>query len=210
MSNGVRQICLLLIPSAVLMAVLAEPIVRLLYQRGEFGPEATDLVTTALVWWSISLPFQGVSLLFSRTFFGLQQPWATTALAVVNMVVNAAVAFALYKPLGIAGIVIGTVAGTLVMTVAQGWILRGELGGIEGRQLVGTIVRMLAAAAVLAALAYGVWYGLDELLGRSLIAQIVTVGAGVAAGALAYAVAVWALRVPEAHQVLRLLRSRRG
>ncbi|HYI79309.1 MAG TPA: murein biosynthesis integral membrane protein MurJ [Thermoleophilaceae bacterium] len=210
MSNGVRQICLLLIPSAVLMAVLAEPIVRLLYQRGEFGPEATDLVTTALIWWSISLPFQGVSLLFSRTFFGLQQPWATTALAVVNMVVNAAVAFALYKPLGIAGIVIGTVAGTLVMTVAQGWILRGELGGIEGRRLIGAVLRMLAGAAVLGGVAYGAWYGLDELLGRSLIAQIVTVGVGVAVGVAAYAVAVWALRVPEAHQVVRLIRSRRA
>jgi putative peptidoglycan lipid II flippase len=120
------------------------------------------------------------------------------------------VALALYEPFGIAGIVVGTVAGTLVMTVAQGWILRGELGGIEGRKLVGTILRMLAAAAVLAAFAYGVWYGLDELLGRSLIAQIVTVGAGVAAGVLAYAAAVWLLRVPEAHQVARLIRSRRG
>jgi putative peptidoglycan lipid II flippase len=210
MSNGVRQICLLLVPSAVLMAVLAEPIVRLIYQRGEFGPEATELVSTALVWWSISLPFQGVSLLFSRTFFGLQQPWATTALAVVNMVVNAAVAFALYEPLGIAGIVIGTVAGTLVMTVAQGWILRGELGGIEGAKLVGTLIRMLLAAGALAAVAYGAWYGLDGLLGRSLIAQVVTVGVGVAAGVVAYAAAVWALRVPEAHQVARLIRARRG
>jgi putative peptidoglycan lipid II flippase len=208
MSNGLRQICLLLIPSAVLMAVLAEPIVRLLYQRGEFGSEATELVRTALIWWSISLPFQGVSLLFSRTFFGLQQPWATTALAVVNMVVNAAVAFALYKPLGIAGIVIGTVAGTLTMTVAQGWILRRELGGIEGRALAATVLRMLAAGAALAAVAYGAWYGLDELLGRSLVAQIVTVGVGVATGVVAYAGAVWALRVPEARQVLRLIRSR--
>ena len=81
MANGVRQVGLLLIPSAVLMAVLAEPITRLVYQRGEFDAEATELVKTAMVWWSISLPFQGVSLLFSRTFFSLQQPWATTALA---------------------------------------------------------------------------------------------------------------------------------
>jgi putative peptidoglycan lipid II flippase len=210
MSNGVRQICLLLIPSAVLMAVLAEPIVRLLYQRGEFGAEATELVTTALVWWSISLPFQGVSLLFSRTFFGLQQPWATTALAVVNMVVNAAVAFALYKPFGIAGIVIGTVAGTLVMTVAQGWILRGELGGIEGAKIVGGVVRMLVAAAALGAVAYGAWYGLEELLGQSLLAQAISVAAAIGVGVAAYAVAVWALRVPEAHQVMRLIRARRG
>ena len=120
MGNGVRQICLLLIPSAVLMAVLAEPMVRLVFQRGVFGPEATDLTSTALFWWSISLPFQGVSLLYSRTFFSLQRPWATTALAGLNLVVNAVLAAVLYGPLEIAGIVLGTVAGTVVMCVCPG------------------------------------------------------------------------------------------
>ena len=85
MGNGVRQICLLLIPSAVLMAVLAEPITRLVYQRGAFGAEATDLTSTALSGGRSRCPFQGVSLLFSRTFFSLQRPWATTALAGVNL-----------------------------------------------------------------------------------------------------------------------------
>jgi putative peptidoglycan lipid II flippase len=208
MAGGMRQIFLLLIPSAVLMAVLAEPITRLVYERGEFDAEATELVATAMVWWSISLPFQGVSLLFSRTFFGLQQPWATTALAVVNMLVNAAVALALYKPLGIAGIVIGTVVGTLVMTVAQGWILRGELGGIEAGRTAGAVLRMLAAAGVLAGISYLVWWGLDDLLGRGLIAQVLSVGLALAFGLLAYAAAVWALRIPEARQVVRLIRAR--
>jgi putative peptidoglycan lipid II flippase len=98
MANGVRQVCLLLIPSAIAMAVLAEPITRLVYQRGAFDAHATDLTSTAMVWWSLSLPFQGVSLLFSRTFFSLQQPWATTALAGLNLTVNAALAAALYGP----------------------------------------------------------------------------------------------------------------
>ena len=133
MGTGVRQICLLLIPSAVLMAVLAEPITRLVYERGAFGAEATDLTSTAMVWWSISLPFQGVSLLFSRTFFSLQRPWATTALAGVNLLVNAGLAAALYGPFEIAGIVLGTVVGTIVMCVAQGWILRKELARHRGR-----------------------------------------------------------------------------
>ena len=137
MANGVRQICLLLIPSAVLMAVLAVPVTRLVYQRGAFGGEATDLVSQAMVWWSISLPFQGVSLLYSRTFFSLQRPWATTALAGLNLAVNAVLAAALYGPFGIGGIVVGTVAGTMAMCVAQGILLRGELGGVEGRRTLG-------------------------------------------------------------------------
>jgi putative peptidoglycan lipid II flippase len=209
MANGVRQICLLLIPSAVLMAVLAEPITRLIYERGEFDAEATDLVAVALVWWSISLPFQGVSLLFSRTFFSLQSPWATTALAGANMVVNALVALALYKPFGIAGIVIGTVAGTLVMTVAQGWLLRERLEGLDGRSTVSACLRILAAAAVLAPVAYGAWYGLDQALGQALPAQAVAVGVAIVAGVAAYMGAVLALGVPEARQITALVAGRR-
>jgi putative peptidoglycan lipid II flippase len=190
------------------MAVLAEPIIRLVYQRGAFGPEATDLTSTAMFWWSLSLPFQGVSLLFSRTFFSLQRPWETTALAGVNLVVNAALAAALYGPFEIAGIVLGTVVGTIVMCVGQGWILRRRLGGVEGTKLVSSVVRMLAAAALLAGASYGVWYGLDQALGRGLVAQIVSVLAAIAAGSAVYAAAVWALRVPEAHQIRRLLVSR--
>ena len=143
MGNGVRQICLLLIPSAVLMAVLAEPITRLVYQRGEFDAEATELESTAMVWWSISLPFQGVSLLFSRTFFSLQQPWATTALGGPEPGGERA-----SQPRCTAvrhrRIVIGTVVGTVAMASRRGWMLRRELGGMEGAGCWASGVRMLA------------------------------------------------------------------
>jgi putative peptidoglycan lipid II flippase len=208
MANGVRQVMLLLIPSAVVLAVLAEPITRLVYERGVFGDEATDLVATALVWWSISLPFQGVSLLFSRTFFSLQRPWETVALSLANLLINAGLSAALYKPYGIGGIVIGTVAGTIVMCVSQGWILRRSLRGVEGRAMVASGVRMLAASALLAGVAYGAWYGLDDLLGRAFLAQVVSVGLGIAAGGVVYIAAVWAMGVPEMRQIRTLLPGR--
>jgi putative peptidoglycan lipid II flippase len=165
-------------------------------------------VAEALVWWSISLPFQGMSLLLSRTFFSLQRPWLTTALSGANLVVNALLALALYKPLGVGGVVLGTVAGTVGMTVAQALYLRPGLGGIEGPRILSAGVRMLAGAGMLGLTAYGVWYGLDEALGRSLAAQIASVGAGIVAGLAVYAAAVWVLRVPEARQILDLVRSR--
>jgi len=208
MGNGVRQICLMLIPSAVIMAVLAVPITRLVYERGAFDARATDLVAEALVWWSLSLPFQGVSLLLSRTFFSLQRPWATTALCGVNLVVNAAIAAALYGPLGIGGIVLGTVVGTIVMCVAQGALLRRDLDGVEGSRTAAAGARMLVAAVPLAGAAYGVWALLDGALGRSLPAQIASVGSGIAVGLALYAAAVWAMRIPEVRQLRALLPRR--
>src|SRR4051812_40288824 len=149
MSNGVRQILLLLIPSAVIMAVLAEPITRLVYQRGAFNGAATDLVSEAMVVWALSLPAQGASLLFSRTFFSLQRPWITTALAVANMTVNALISLLLYKPLGVTGVVLGSVVGTPVMASSQAWLLRRDLNGIEGAKTFRAVLKMLFATALL-------------------------------------------------------------
>jgi putative peptidoglycan lipid II flippase len=210
MANGTRQILLLLIPSAAIMAVLAEPITRLVYQRGAFDPQATDLVSQAMWVWALSLPANGASLLFSRTFFSLQKPWLTTGLAVGNLALNAALAAALYEPFGVKGVVFGSVAGTIGMALAQAVALRRDLHGIEGGRILAAAVRILVASAVLGAVSYGVWYELDQAVGRSLVAQILSLGTGIVAGIVVYAAAVLAMRVEEAHQIRRLIRGRLG
>jgi putative peptidoglycan lipid II flippase len=210
MANGVRLIALMLIPSAVLMMVLAQPITRLIYERGVFTAHATDLVTTAMVFWALSLPAQGISLLFSRTFFSLQRPWITTVISLANLVVNVTVSALLYKPFGIAGIVLGSVAGTLTMATAQGYQLSRLLHGIQGRASLRAMAKMLAAAAILAGVSYGVWYGLDQALGRSFIAQVISLGLGIAAGVAVYAAAVFLMHIEEAHQIRRLVANRFG
>ncbi len=210
-ATGTRQIFLTLIPAAVCTLVLAEPITRLVYERGEFGPDSTDLVAEALFWFSFSLPFAGVNLLLTRTFFSLQRPWLPTALGGASLAVNIVVALALYKPYGVAGIVIGTAVASAAMTAGQLVLLRRELSGrLEVAATVAAVARMLVAAAALAAVAYGLWLGLDEALGRSLPAQIVSVGGGLLAGIAVYAALVLAMRVPEARQIRDLVRARRG
>ena len=197
-ARGVRTIVLLLVPAAALTMVLATPIVRLVYQRGAFGSASTDLVATALVWFSVSLPFAGANLLLTRTFFAMRDAWVPTTLAMANLAVNAILSFALYKPLGIAGPVIGTVVASIGMTVGQLWILRRRLGHIELGVLINSTVRVTVASAGAAALAWVVWSWLDGVVGEALVGQLVSVGLGITAGIGLYGAAVLLLRVPEA------------
>jgi putative peptidoglycan lipid II flippase len=210
--NGTRQINLLLIPSAAIMAVLATPITRLVYQHGPtFTAQSTHYVATALFWFSFSLPFAGVNLLLTRTFFAVQRPWIPTKLAALNMLVDAIVSIALYKPFGIAGLVIGTVAGNIVMTILQLRRLRAGLNGrLEGGQTLMITVRIVAATVLMAALARGLWVGLDHLLGASLVAEIFEVGISVAAAFALYARLVLWMRIPEARQIQFLVMQRLG
>jgi putative peptidoglycan lipid II flippase len=198
-AGGMRQIFLMLLPAAAVTLVLAEPITRLIYEHGDFGPADTDRVAEALFWFSFSLPLSGVNLLLTRTFFSLQRPWIPTGLAVANLVVNLVVSVALYKPFGIAGIVIGTAAGSLTTTLTQVYFLRSELHGrLEARETLTSVARMALASALLAGVAYGTWRLLDEAIGDSLAAQAVAVTTAIGAGLAVYAAAVVAQRVPEA------------
>jgi len=208
---GMRQINLLLIPSAAFLMVLTEPIVRLVFQRGQFNAESTHLVSIALFWFAVSLPFGGLNLLLTRAFFAVQRPWIPTRLAALNIIVDIVVSVALYKPLGIAGLIIGTLAANVVMTGLQLHRLReGFNGQLEGAQTTMITARITVAAALLAGVSYGVWKLLDSALGTSIVAQIVSVGLAGVAGTFVYARVVLAMRVPEAHQVTRLIRSRFG
>jgi putative peptidoglycan lipid II flippase len=209
--NGMRQINLLLIPAAAFMAVLPTPIVRLVFQRGQFDAQSTHLVAIALFWFAFSLPFGGLNLLLTRTFFAVQRPWIPTSLAAMNIVVDIIVSIALYKPLGIAGLILGTIIANIVMTALQFYRLRVGLNGrLEGAHTVMITVRIVIASAVLAGVSWLVWKLFDELLGASLPAEIVSVGGAAAAGLFAYVRAVLLMRIPEAHQVNELIRARLG
>ena len=208
--NGTRQINLLLIPSAALMAVLATPITRLLYQHGNFGPLSTHLTATALFWFSFSLPFAGVNLLLTRTFFAVQRPWIPTKLAAMNMIVDVIVSLALYKPLGIAGLVIGTASANIVMTgaaappaadraerPARGRPDADDHGPDRARDDPDGGGRRGSCGR-----------RSTSLLGRSLVAQILSVGIACAAAVALYAKTVLWMRIPEAHQIQSLVMQR--
>jgi putative peptidoglycan lipid II flippase len=209
--SGMRQINLLLIPAAAFMLVLPTPIVRLVFERGEFNAQSTHLVSIALFWFAFSLPFGGLNLLLTRSFFAVQRPWIPTSLAAMNIVVDIVVSIALYKPLGIAGLIIGTITANVMMTALQFYRLRTGLNGrLEGAQTTMITARILVASALLAGVSWVVWKLLDELLGASLPAEIVSVGAAAAAGLLVYVRAVLVMRIPEAHQVSGMIRARLG
>src|SRR3954453_1440371 len=181
MSNGMRQILLLLIPAAAVILVLSVPMTRLVYPRGEFNAEQTHLVAQALFWFAFSLPFNGIYLLLTRTFFSLQRPWVPTAVAGTNLVVDIIFSLAFYSPSGVGGVVAATVIATISSVVAEAVIPRRQLHGLELTRLALTAGRILFAAALLAGVSYLVWDGLDQALGRSTVAQIISLGVALAA-----------------------------
>ena len=204
---GLRQIGFMLVPASAVAAVLAVPIVRLLYERGAFGGSETDVVASALAAFALGLTFNGAMLMLNRAFFSLQSPWVPTAVALGNLALNVVLNAALYR-VGVWGIPLATSLVNIVGTGALLVMFRRRVGRVEGRALLGAYARIAVAAAIAAGVAFGAWLGLDELLGRSLLAQIGAVGGAVAAAAAVYLALARILRLRELEAVLSLVRRR--
>jgi putative peptidoglycan lipid II flippase len=200
---GVRQIAFLLVPASVFSAVLAEPIVRLVYERGQFDASETTVVAGALAAFSLGLAFNGMTLMLNRGFFGLQSPWTPTWVALGSLILNVALYAAFYRvgtwgiPLAISIANIAATAGLLV-------VLRRRLGRLDFSATARTFVLVTIASAVLAAVAYPAWWVVDEALGRSLGGQLASVGTALLAGGLAYLISCRLLGVRELDALLSL------
>lgn len=207
-SQGLKFIFLMLLPATAAILALAHPMTELVYQRGEFTAQSTELVAVGLFWFAFSLPFSGVNLLLTRTFFSLKMPWTVTWLSIGNLIVNVGVSVALI-PWGIKGVVIGTVVADVAMAAAQFYFLRRALGGHFKLDDMGIpVVKMLVGMLVTIGVTYGVWYVLEGILGGGLVAQIIEVGVALTAGGCAYVLVVFALRVDEARALIRMFRAR--
>jgi len=208
LDGGLRQIAFLLAPAGLVTIVLAEPIVRLVYERGEFVATDTVVVAQCLQAFSIGLVFNGWMLLLNRSFYAVQSNWVPTVIALAAVGVNAALDTVLYR-LGIWGIPLATAGVNVVAAAALLVMMRRRLGLEHVGRTLAVVARIVVASAIAAGTGFAVWYGLDAWLGRSVVAQVISLGAAFVVAGAAYLAASRTLAERELAAVLALRRGSR-
>jgi putative peptidoglycan lipid II flippase len=184
------------------LVVLARPLVRLLYEYGEFSAKDGDLVSGLLVIFAFSIPAWGLHQILSRHFYAKRMMWRVVLIGTTGTLVAIPVWLALYELMGVEGFAL---ASTLVMTayaiaLLVAWGL--DSGWTPVKALVPSIVRALAAAGVAILAAYPLVTALfDEELSllEGLLALLV---GGLTTGAVFLGVSAL-LRAPELRDLLR-------
>jgi putative peptidoglycan lipid II flippase len=188
-SAGLRQIMMLLVPSGVFLVAFAEPVTRVLYQRGEFDAAQTQAVAITLAALSVGIVFNGMSLLLIRSFFALRQTWIPTLASVGTLAVNLAFALLTYETWGVAAIALATSIANLVGASLLYVVLRTRVRGLGTRRTVwvacGTTIAAVVAVGVPAAIYDLVW---RPALGDGFL---VSLAALAAAGAIAVPTYLW-------------------
>jgi putative peptidoglycan lipid II flippase len=153
LSFGLRTIVFVVVPSTVGLVVLAEPIVGVLYQRLNFGPEATQRVATLLIAYSVGLLGYSAYFFLVRAFYSRQNTKTPAILNVGILFAYAALAYGLSYLLGAVGVVLALSIAYAVLALLALGATRREIGRIDGRHLLTSLAKILTAGGAMYAVA---------------------------------------------------------
>jgi putative peptidoglycan lipid II flippase len=209
LGSTLRLIAFLGLPAAALLMVLRRPIVAVLFQRGEFGPEATDFVSWALLFYALSLVGLAAIEIISRAFYALED----TRTPVLAGGLQLAVMWLLglwfgdhifprlnWLPLG--GLALGYSVSTFLELALLLWLLSKKLGGVGDHTMLDGVWRMIGASLGLVAASALTLQAFSEI---GPMAQLIIGGL---AGATVYLCIALLLGVAELRQMVEMVRRR--
>ena len=229
--TGLRMNFFLTIPSAVGLIVLAEPIVRLLFERGRFDASATANAAFALQFLALGLVAYSTVNILARAFYALHDTKTPMKISAVAMILNIPLTIWLmnlpipfgshthtgtegyglrdtyYTTLGVGGIALANTVSSAFNAFVLLAVLRKRVGSFDGWRLILSAIKICVATALMAIVAYMSHLGLDGRFGHDTFGtRVITTLIPIALAVAAYFAAAAVLKVEEIHAIRSTLR----
>lgn len=206
--SSLRGMLFLLLPMMAGLVLLAEPLVRLLYEWKSWDSFSTEITSRALIFMSLGMVGYGVQNVLSRAFYAEQDGKTPLISGAISIGVNLVLCLLLTDRLDVAGLGLATaVSATVSAIVLLIPTIRRYPQALDKAFWSG-VLRMVVATAVMSGAVYAVYRLLSGWLSDGLVGRVLVLGIPTAVGIGVYFLVALALRLPEMDLVRRRLRKK--
>lgn len=199
--GGVRLILAINVPAAAGLLLMADPIIRVLFERGAFEAADTRAMAPLLGAFALGMPFFSVVSLMTRAFYSLKDMMTPVRIATWSFIINLAGSLLLMPTLGVLGLAIASTVAVTIQTIVLQRRLTTLAPELAFRPLAGDLGKVFAATAAMSAVVVAGWRFL-QAYGRA--GDWMAIGGLIPAAMLLYFVMLWMLRVRGVEQLRRL------
>jgi putative peptidoglycan lipid II flippase len=208
LSTTLRGVLFLAFPATIGLILLRQPLITLLYQRGRFDSNSTDLVAWALLWYAAGLVGHSMLEILARAFYSMHDTKTPVMIGVVAMGLNVVFSFAFasffselgWMPHG--GLALANSLATTLEAFVLLVLIRKRLQGLNSRTIFKGFLQALFASFAMG-LALFVWLLQTSPQPTWLIAL-----GGIFIGGLVYFLSIWVMGVPEIQYIARVIKGR--
>jgi len=204
-SGAIRLIIFITVPVSIGMVVLRFPLIRVLFEHGEFGPQDTEATAIPLFYFTLGITAQAIIQILPRAFYALQNTWMPVVLGVIAMAASIAWMYVLVGPLAHGGLALAVTLGAIIQMLLLFLVLRRILGRIDGRRILVTFLKTLAAASLMGIVVMFWADFITPWLGTGKLGSFLILFSGTLAGAVIFALLTRLLRMEEYFMAMDML-----
>ncbi len=209
LQHGLRPLLFLLVPASIGLFEFRTSLFQTIFQSGSFDANSTVLASQPLAFLALGLIWYGLVEVLARTFYAMKDTVTPVAAGIFIIILNIILSKALLSSMGHVGLALSLSISTGVEAFILVIILRRRIGGF-GSEFGVWLSKIIFATAVMALVSALVAPKLEELTGDPGInraIQLAMLGMAVAACAVAYFLAAWLLKIPEARNSMDKVRG---
>ena len=209
LGRSLRQAFFLTLPASIGLALLAEPIIRIIFQRGRFSASDTEITALVLQAYAGGLAFYAAIKVLAPVFYALDKPQIPFRVSVFGILLNLGFNLLFLKGmnLGLISLPVTTSMIALLNFTQLYVMINREIGTVFSRKDLAALFKIILSCAAMASVVYLLHHtvGMEN---RGLILNGLLLVLQIAMGALTYAVMAWLLGIEEIRQVISALRRK--
>lgn len=196
-TRSVNSIVLLIMPISIGAIIFSKPIIRILFQRGEFNDIATNMTASALVCYSIGLI--GISLrdILGKVFYSIQDTKTPMKNGILAMIINIILNFILVKYMKHNGLALATSISAIVTIILLFISLKRKVGYFGEDKIIKGFIKTSMASSIMGVISGLAYKYIATLIPSGSIYEIINLAISVILGCITYLICILILKVEE-------------
>ena len=207
-TQSINSVILLVIPISVGAIVLANPIVKLLFQRGEFDERATSMTAIALVMYSLGMVAFGLRDILGKVFYSLKDtktPMINGTIAIgMNIVLN----IIFVKYLKLAGLALATSISAIICIFLLFNSLKKKIGYFGQDKIINTIFKSTLSSIAMSITTYFGYELIAKILGSGFVNEAIELLLAILIGTITYGILVVLLKIDEINIIVDMAKEK--
>lgn len=201
--NGNIFSFILILPCMLGVIILSHPIIKILFERGQFSPESTKLISGILVFYMPSIIGQTVSQIFTRGFYTMQNTKTPIIVTLVQVSLNIAFNYIFSASwglnLGLNGLALATTASSFISAILIIYLFRKKYGKINIKSFAVKFIKILFISLIMSIFTYIIYNSLINT--NYILAMIISIICSI----LIYGILILLSKIPEVKKFINIM-----
>lgn len=205
LSKSINMIFLIMIPAAVGIATLREPLINIIFKRGQFTQEAATLTAKALLLYTPAMIAYGVRDILNKAFYAIKDTKTPMINSFIGIIINIVINVFVIKALKVSGLTLATTISSIIITLLMLLNLNRKLKGINLISVLKSFLKITVASMIMAMVIIPINKICLYKFGNFAKGSVISLIASVVLGGIVYLVAVILFKIPEVQYVLDII-----